>query len=281
MIKRVLLYADGRKTKAKETALSLKTWLENQGLKAVIENTGKELGKEVNHFDLVVSLGGDGTILRLAHVTAPLGIPILAVDLGGLGFLATFPPSLAKKALTSVINGTYKLEKRMMILIQIVSKNKIIKAYRALNEVVLHNQRPEQLIHLKIDVAHEEATTYSADGLIVATPTGSTAYSLSAGGPIVSPKLDAFVVTPIAAHSLSSRPVVISAEETLSITSVTERKMLVTVDGRHSFVVSNEKIEIRKSEETCDLILLETDFYTKLKTKLQWAGEYKRLTLQA
>lgn len=279
-MKGVLLFADVRKGKAKETAAALKKWLDEKKIKTVIQNSHEKFKVNLKKFDLVVSLGGDGTLLLLAPATAAQGIPILAIDLGGLGFLATVPPSAAKKALMQVVAGDYNVDERMMLSVRANLKNKTLHTLNALNEVVIHNVS-ERLIHLKASIAGREATTYSADGLIVATPTGSTAYSLSAGGPIVSPRLDAFVITPICPHALSSRPIVISANESLMIAAVGPNpKIILTVDGQQSVNLENEEILIEKSKQTCKLVLVGNDFYTKLKTKLQWAGEYKRLNLE-
>lgn len=279
-MKKVLLFADVRKPKARETAAELKPWLFPKNIKAIVQNSHEKLNVHLEDFDLVVSLGGDGTLLLLAPATAARGIPILAVDFGGLGFLATVPPSATKKALNKFISGDYKLDERMMLTVKVGLNGKTLHSLNALNEVVIHNKIPERLIHLRVSIRGREATTYSADGLIIATPTGSTAYSLSAGGPIVSPKLDAFVITPICPHALSSRPIVISASEALQVSSVgPNRKMVLTVDGQRTLDLENEEIHIEKGSQTCKLVLVGNDFYHKLKTKLQWAGEYKRLNL--
>lgn len=279
-MKNILIFADSRKEQGKETAQMLQKWLQEKKIKTVTENSGEISQAQLRNVDLIVSLGGDGTVLHLANAAAPLKIPVLAIDLGGLGFLATFPPSAAKKALSQVLEGNYKLEERMMLSAKIIFKGREPRVLRALNEVVIHNGASEQLIHLQMTVGREEATTYSTDGLIVATPTGSTAYSLSAGGPIVSPKLNAFVITPICPHSLSSRPIVISAEESFKIAAVkSDQKVFITADGKETLTLEKESIQIEQAKEPFRLVLMENDFYYKLKTKLQWAGEYKRLIL--
>lgn len=281
-MKTVLLFADERKSKARQTARVLKNWLERQKVRAVVRGSAAGLDSGLEKVDLAVSLGGDGTLLFLAHATAPRGIPILAVDLGGLGFLATFPPGRSRRVLDQVLQGNYKLEERMMLSVKLRSQGKLLKSMRALNEAVVHGENPERLIHLRTTIGGEEAATYSADGLIVATPTGSTAYSLSAGGPIVSPKLEAFVLTPICPHALSSRPMVISASEPVRIISAQpKQKVLLTVDGQKTDQLRGEEILIERARERCKLILMKEDFYHKLKTKLQWAGEYKRLNLES
>lgn len=275
-MKSILLFADVRKPKARDTAESLNDWLRHKKIETRIKDSRQKLNERLDHYDLVVSLGGDGTLLLLAERTSESGTPILAIDLGGLGFLATVPPSKAKEALTRILSGNYELDERMMLSASVRKNNRVGHRFSALNEVVVHSRIPERMIHLHVSIGEHEAAAYSADGLILSTPTGSTAYSLSAGGPIVSPKLEAFVITPIAPHALSSRPIVVSADEPLSIVSTgTNRKMRLTADGRTSVDLETEEILIEKATRTCKLILAGTDFYHKLKSKLQWTGVSK------
>lgn len=285
-MKKILLFADDRKEKAKETALSLQDWLSKKKIKAALRSSLTPLNsEELRDTDLIVSFGGDGTILRLAHSASPFGIPIFPIDLGGLGFLATSQPDQAKKALEEILKGNFKVEKRMMLETTVKkiggSKNHSrSKTFHALNEVVLHKGGAERLLHLKMLISGEEITGYSADGLIVSTSTGSTAYSLSAGGPIVSPKLDVFVVTAICPHALSARPIVFSADEIIQLIPIRkDREFFLTFDGYKTISGKNQKITIEKSQYFCGLIFMHQDFYHNLKTKLQWAGEYKRLEL--
>ena len=280
-MKKVLLFADGRKAKALDVARDLQSWLSKRKIHSSLEDSPKKFdAKNLKGIDLVVSLGGDGTILLLAHATAPLGIPILPVDLGGLGFLATCQPSSARKALSQIIEGDFKIENRMMMSVKLLSGGRVTRSFRALNEVLIHKGSLERLIHLRTMIGDEPVTTYSADGLIVATPTGSTAYSLSAGGPMVSPKLEAFVVTAICPHALSVRPIVISAEETLRIVSDRpDRKIILTCDGLQSVKLKREEILVEKAAEPCKIIQMDAGFYRSLKIKMQWAGEYRRLDL--
>jgi NAD+ kinase len=281
-MKKILLFADDRKEKAKQSALSLQTWLSKRKIKTVLKSSLIPLvSEDLKNTDLIVSLGGDGTVLRLAHSSAPLGIPIFPIDLGGLGFLATSQPDLAKKALAEILQGNFKIDSRMMLKTSIKKDRVRNQSFHVLNEAVLHKGEMERLLHIRMLISGQEITGYSADGLIISTSTGSTAYSLSAGGPIISPKLDVFVVTAICPHALSARPIVFSADEIIQLFQIRkDRKAFLTFDGYKTIALQKEEIQIEKSEFSCSLILMHQDFYHNLKTKLQWAGEYKRLDLE-
>lgn len=234
-----------------------------------------------NKIDLALSLGGDGTLLSVAASAAPHNVPILAIDLGGLGFLSTVTLSRAKDALRKIIAGKYTTENRMMVQVRIMQNKEEKQRFVGLNEVLFHRGDFGKLVHLRTYIGKRPVTTYSADGLIIATPTGSTAYSLSAGGPIISPSIEGFVITPICPHALSARPLVISAGEHLRLENLKkDRPVTITMDGKNaSTFKAPEYILIEKAPYTTNLIFFHEHFYKRLKSKLKWAGEYKRMEL--
>lgn len=231
--------------------------------------------------DLVLSMGGDGTLLQTAASASPHGVPILAIDLGGLGFLSTVTLSRAKDALKKIIAGKYTTEERMMIQARVMENKKEHNRFIGLNEVLFHVESFGKLVHLRTHIDRHPLTTYSADGLIIATPTGSTAYSLSAGGPIISPSIKGFVITPISPHALSARPLVIAVNENLRIENMKkDRPVTITVDGNNSGTFQgSEYVLIEKAPYKTRLIFFHEHFYKRLKYKLKWAGEYKRMDL--
>jgi NAD+ kinase len=281
-MKKIFIFSDARKSRACLIAERLEQWLLTKKIEVIQNKSSEKLeARLLKGVDLVVSLGGDGTILRVVHAISPLGIPIFPVDLGGLGFLATCPPSRARKALDNIILGKFKIENRMMLSVGVFKGKKKSRTLWALNEAHLYNHSSDRLIHLHASIGGKRLTTYSADGLIAATPTGSTAYSLSAGGPIVSPKLEAIVLTPICPHSLSMRPLIISPDEKLSIRSARHgQSLFLTCDGHQTCKIQDEEILVEKASQPCRMVQVDGDFYHNLKTKLHWAGEYRRLSLQ-
>ncbi len=206
--------------------------------------------------DFVISLGGDGTLLEAARELSQAQIPVLGVNLGRLGFLCEIEKDDVFPALEKVLRGEYQIQKRMMLqaLVEVDGAEQTVKV---LNDVVFLRDRNSGLVTLQADLSGEPSVSYPADGLIVATPTGSTAYSLSAGGPIVSPDVEAVILSPLAAHSLSARPMVVSPEDDIEIILERGQKCRVTFDGQANVpLLLGERIKIKRSPMKALLIRL-------------------------
>jgi len=266
-------------------ALSIIEWLEKRKIQVLITQWAgkrinrseliadkKEIGKRAN---LIISLGGDGTLCRASRDFASYNVPLLGINLGGLGFLTEIPISEYEKELVKILKGEYKTEKRLMLEASIFRNNEKIETSLALNDIVISKGGSPRIINLKTFVSQEFVTTYSADGLVISTPTGSTAYSLSAGGPVIHPNLDVIVLSPICAHTLAVRPLIISqTDEIKVIIEPPSDKALLTIDGQIGFELEEKDItKVKKSSQETTLIRLKKRFFFKrLQSKLGWTG---------
>ncbi len=202
-------------------------WLEARGIQTFIDEEtasslldglkGQSRQRVADASQLLLVLGGDGTMLAAARLAAPRGIPILPINMGSLGFLTSFTLEELHPALDDALEGRFSLSDRVMISVELVRAGKVIDSQRVLNEVVINKGALARMIELELAIGGEFVCRYRADGLIVATPTGSTAYSLSAGGPIVHPSVESFVITPICPHTLSDRPVVVRDSSSIEL----------------------------------------------------------------
>ncbi len=229
--------------------------------------------------DFILSLGGDGTLLRGARISCVRGVPILGVNLGHLGFLAAAGPEMAVEALTRLVQGQYTVEQRRALSVRIGDAGEPLLA---VNDVVVHKGGVARVIRLSVMVDGEQVGTYSADGIIVATPTGSTAYSLSAGGPIVVPGVDAFVVTPICPHTLAVRPLVVAATSTIAIRVLDPvprpEELLVSLDGQATSKLSmRQDVSVVKATQPVLLAQISDEsFFKRLARKLAWGDLAER-----
>lgn len=219
-----------------------------------------------SHADFVITIGGDGTLLKAARVYPEL--PIFGINLGRLGFLAQAKPDEIEMAINKLIAGEYHVQKRMMLC---AFDGKIT----ALNDIVIKGDSFSRTSRLYLFINDKPVCDYLADGLIISTPTGSTAYTLSAGGPVIAPGLDAMVIVPICPHTLTARPLVIPADETIKISSCeTCSKMKLSADGQNTIdIAPNEFVTIKKSRIEAKLVILDREnngFYGVLREKLQW-----------
>lgn len=223
--------------------------------------------------DLLIAVGGDGTILRASHLAAPRGIPILGVHLGRFGFIAQIKPHELHAAMARVQAGDYTLEKRLMVRAVAYREGKPICDALALNDVVVTKGAVARMITLQTYVNDTFLATYSADGLVVATPTGSTAYSLSAGGAIVDPACEVLLLTPICAHTLSARPLVLPAEKRVKVlVNADDGEFHLQADGGEAVRLrSGDEVHVFRAQERTHLIVFDPDeFYTKLRDRLLW-----------
>lgn len=223
--------------------------------------------------DFVIVLGGDGTLLSVARSVAPAGIPILGVNLGSLGFLTEVKQEELVPTLEAIDAGQCGLSVRSMIHCQLRRKQECHASYEALNDVVVHQSALARLAVFDVRVNGKFVANYTADGLIVSTPTGSTAYSLAAGGPILAPDLPGFVITPVASHALTNRPLVVQDTDTIELSAQGRGdSVLLTVDGQQGCSVGEGDVVVcRKSEFQVKLLKLEgRSFFDVLRTKLKW-----------
>ncbi|HEX8451058.1 MAG TPA: NAD(+)/NADH kinase [Longimicrobium sp.] len=230
--------------------------------------------------DVLLTLGGDGTLLRGARLVARDSVPVLGINLGHLGFLTTAHPAELDLALDCWLRGDFELDRRMALDIRSMGPDGEERGeYLALNDAVLHKGGSARVIRLQVTALREEVGSYSADGIILATPTGSTAYSLSAGGPIVHPAVDCIIATPISPHTLSVRPLVLPAEETLTVEvlSPTE-ELILTIDGQESErLIPGARVVVRRADERVSLVRLpERSFFSTLRVKLRWGDLEER-----
>ncbi len=221
--------------------------------------------------DILIVLGGDGSILEAARRAAQKGTPILGINLGRLGYMAELEMG-DLDLLSRLFSGDYTIEKRSMLRVELLSGGELRSFCYALNDAVISNGSVSRIVDVELSEGGERVATYRADGLIIATPTGSTAYSMSAGGAIVDPRVECFCVTPICPHSFLSRPLIFSDTSTLEVRNICAReKMLyLTVDGRMNFeLYRNQVVRITKSTMETGLIRLkECGFYKKLWQKM-------------
>jgi len=256
-------------------------WLVRQGHVPVIptEDQVSPIGSEIvpeevlgAAVDLAVVLGGDGTILRAARLVADHGTPVLGINLGQLGFLAMFSPSDAKVAISAALAGELRQVSRMRLQVTYRRAHAEPVVRFALNDAVLHQGAMARLIDLEAFHDGDLISAYRADGLIVATPTGSTAYNMAAGGPIVVPGQAAMTVTPICAHALTNRPLVIGASAVLTLRLAAEaRGVILTVDGQWATsFLPGDRAEITEAKQPLVLFVSPQSFFDVMRDKLHW-----------
>ena len=228
--------------------------------------------------DLVIALGGDGTLLYAARLVGENDVPILGINIGNLGFLTEVPGGQALDALDGVLAGDFSTEERMMLDVELVREGAVLERHRALNDAVITKGALARVLNLEVRVDGEYLTSYVSDGLITATPTGSTAYSLSAGGPIVEPGTRATILTPICPHTLTNRPIILQDDRhvTIEIMSGSEHMML-TVDGQVGIPLGRGDVlrYSRSAKRTRLIIWAGLSYFEVLRRKLNWGGRSK------
>lgn len=222
--------------------------------------------------DLLIVLGGDGTLLSMARAVGDLGTPILGVNLGDLGFLTATTLDEMLPAAEAALAGRMAVDERMMLAARLVRGGATLGEFVALNDVVITKSAMSRIINLRVAVEGQYATAYRADGLIISTPTGSTAYCLSAGGPILFPTMDAVVLVPIASHTLTNRPIVLPGAQRIEVTLMTDQEVMLTVDGQVGVHLrEHDTVQVEKAPARVRLLRFpRTDFFTVLRSKLKW-----------
>jgi NAD+ kinase len=232
--------------------------------------------EEPSQLDGLVTLGGDGTLLRGARLLDGRDIPILGVNLGRLGFLTSCQSEDFEAALRNLASGDYVAQPRMALSARVIDQaGQARKQWRALNDFVLHKGGFARVVRLNVFVDDESIGTYAADGIVISTPTGSTAYSLSAGGPVVVPTLESIVLTPISPHTLAIRSLVIPADAEVTVeANESPTELLVTVDGQvGTSFVKGEKLKIRRADSPVRIVRFPgATFFERMRVKLGWGG---------
>jgi len=223
---------------------------------------------------MVVVLGGDGTLISTARIIGERDIPILGVNLGSLGFLTEIALDELYPALEKCLAGDFRVSERIMLRAVMERDGKETASHLVLNDVVINKGALARIVDLKTKVNSLDLATFKADGLIISTPTGSTGYSLSAGGPIVNPSMNCIVITPICPHTLTNRPIVIDADAVIDITvkSLDDEDIYLTLDGQVGLELrSGDRIRVSKASHTAKLIMSEErDYFAVLRAKLKW-----------
>jgi len=223
--------------------------------------------------EIIIVFGGDGTLLSVARLVGKRKIPLLGVNLGGLGFITEIARNeVCQETIDKILNEKYHFEERIMLWAEVHEERKVISQHIALNDVVINKSALSRMIELEIYINNQYVTAFRADGLIISTPTGSTAHSLSAGGPILYPTLETFVITPICPHTLTNRPIVISDKFKIEVKIKNGDDIYLTMDGQEGVPLKvQDKVEIRKADfKTRFLLLHKRNYFEILRTKLKW-----------
>ena len=287
-IKRIGVVVKPHQPDALETLCRLTEWLDARGIKLV---SGPEIDRErIEHetgcaveavkeedlartVDLMLVLGGDGTMIATARMLGDSEVPVIGVNYGGLGYLAEFPIEELFSALEAILNGHYKVEPRVMLSVELGRGEELVTRNRVLNDVVMNKSALARIIEIEAYLNDQFVNSFRADGLIVATPTGSTAYNLSAGGPVIYPSMSAIVITPICPFTLSNRPIVVPDDAVIEVRLKTENEeVALTLDGQVGFPLHcGDRIVIRKSDTTFNLVQpANKNYFDVLRDKLRW-----------
>lgn len=282
-MKRIGVLAKPDKPDARRITGDLTRWLTDRGREVVLDRETAALIGEVDRgvpkgelpgrSDLLIVLGGDGTLLSVARLVGNLDVPILGINLGGLGFLTATTLEEMTPTLDALFAGNYVVEERMMLHAQVNRQGKGLSEYLSLNDVVINKGAHGGIIDLEVWINGEYGTAYRADGLIISTATGSTAYSLSAGGPILFPTMDAVLLTPICSHTLTNRPLVLPADVTLGVTLLSEHSdVILSLDGQVNFgLKGKDTVEVRRAPNRIKLIRMpKKNFFQVIRQKLKW-----------
>jgi NAD+ kinase len=283
LIQKVGIIANIAKEKSPEYTASLREWMIGRGVEVFLEEgiaakiglPGVERQRLWSLADLIVVFGGDGTILRTARLVRQRDVPIVGINLGGFGYLTEVNLGEMFSALEAILAGDFQVEKRMMLDVKVSGGEEACREGTVLNDVVINRGNLSRIVELETTVDGRYLTTFKADGLIISTPTGSTAYSLAAGGPIVFPELYSIIINPICPHTLTNRPLILPENAEIEVTIWTpEEGATVTLDGQVSFTVkSGDSVSIRRSRHITTLVSSpHRGYFEILRNKLGWGG---------
>jgi NAD+ kinase len=265
------------------TLPELLKWLHAHGYHVIVDretakySNGKEeevprAQMSARALDLVVVLGGDGTLLSAARATAPIDVPLLGVNLGSLGFLTDVPLASLFPMLEKVAQGNAPVEQRSLMQVDLLRGDETRESYLVFNDAVVNKTALARLNNYELFVDRVFVSSYRADGMIVATPTGSTAYSLSAGGPVLMPTVNAFVITPVSPHSLTHRPLIVPDSALIEILLRSDEEVAyLSLDGQPGLDLRDgDRVRCRRSQHRVSLFRTEHDFFHVLRSKLKW-----------
>ena len=287
-IKRVGIVLKPHQPQALKTICELTVWLGQRGIQLVggpqieRERIEHETGCAVSEVelealagasDLVLVLGGDGTMIATSRLIGDEEVPVIGVNYGGLGYLTEFRIEELYDALEMILAGNYRLDKRVMLDVELHRDDEVISRNRVLNDVVINKSALARIIEIEAYLNHQYVSAFRADGLIVSTPTGSTAYNLSAGGPLIFPSMNAVVITPICPFTLSNRPLVVPDDAVIELLMKTaHEEVSLTLDGQVGFPLTvNDRVVIHKSRTTFNLIQPSNrNYFDVLRDKLRW-----------
>jgi len=287
-IKRVGIVLKPHQPEALKTLCELAKWLGERGIGLVggpeIENERieHETGCAVRQvppdqiaqsIDLMLVLGGDGTMIATSRLLGDHEVPVLGVNYGGLGYLAEFRIEELYLALESILAGDYRLDQRVMLAVELVRGEEQLTRNRVLNDIVINKSALARIIEIEVFLNKQLVNSFRADGLIVSTPTGSTAYNLSAGGPVIYPSMKAVVITPICPFTLSNRPIVIPDDSVIELQLKTKNEdVLITLDGQVGFSLKQaDRVVIRKSRVSFNIVQpANRNYFEVLRDKLRW-----------
>jgi len=263
----VLIVTKPHQPEVAKVASELARWFEKKGIRASMD------ADSAAQADLCVVVGGDGTLLAAARLMGGHQLPILAINYGGMGFLTEVTREEMYNVLDEVLSGTTVTNTRMMMDVTVHRSGELVQTYQALNDVVIHKGTLARIIELEARVDGQYVSKFRSDGLILSTPTGSTAYNVSAGGPIVYPTMAAIIMTPIASHTLTNRPLVLPAESRIeTILRSVPDDVYVTVDGQVGAKLErDDSVTVRKSQRFVQLLAPRgKDYFDVLREKLKW-----------
>jgi NAD+ kinase len=287
-VKRIGIVLKPHQPDALKTMCELTIWLAQRGITplggpeierarieqqtgcSVAEVAAEKLAASV---DLILVLGGDGTMIATARRMGDTEVPVLGVNYGGLGYLAEFRIEELFSALESILAGEFRLDKRVMLDVELIRGEEQVTRNRVLNDVVINKSALARIIEIEAYLSQQFVNSFRADGLIVSTPTGSTAYNLSAGGPVIFPSMNAVVITPICPFTLSNRPIVVPDDDVIELRLKTEQEdVALTLDGQVGFPLKVEdRVVIRKSQTTFNLVQpANRNYFDVLRDKLRW-----------
>jgi NAD+ kinase len=283
--KRVVVLAKPGTREGMRIARELRDWLDAHGVavrfdrasaRALDRRGGVAPGTLPARTDLVIVAGGDGTLLSAARAAGPRGIPILGVNFGGLGFLTELQPEELFSGVEKVLRGEYTIEERSALRVRLRRGGKVVAEHSLLNDAVITKTALARMLDIDVDVDDERVASYTSDGLIVSTPTGSTAYNLSAGGPILDPRMSAFVVSPICPHAMSLRPLVVPGEVRIRVVlrGRTQEEAYLTLDGQVGYPIGpSDEIVVDRHPKPVRLVrVARRGFFEILQRKLRWGG---------
>ena len=281
-MRKVGIIAKTHLTYPTEVVIDLIKWLEKKNIEVFFDNeTAGAIGLEskqnrlniISMVDLLIVLGGDGTLLSIARLVAGKSVPVMGVNMGNLGFLTEITRDEIYPVLEKVLGEDFKTEERLLLDVKVLQESKIIAEHKVLNDVVVNKGALARIVDLDVKINNQFVTSYRSDGLIISTPTGSTAYSLAAGGPIVYPTLHALILAPICPFNLTHRPIIIPDDVSIEVQLATDHADVhITLDGQVGLGMKyRDVIEIKRSKDSISLIKApDKNHYEVLRKKLKW-----------